>query len=430
MTGLFVLFALFVVLGAYFGGTESGISAMNKIRMKSKADDGDKKAKNAMFVSNNFDKALTTLLIGNNITHIAAASVAALIASKLFGTSDLVTTLTTVVTTLIVFFFSEMIPKAFANDRADTTARAMSGILIFLMKILSPLVFFFSAISNAATKLSDRFFKSEAEPTITEEELYDIIDTAEEEGVVDEDSSDLIKSALNFSDTRARDVMTMVEDIVAIDVTSSNEDVAKLIQSTSHSRIPVFRGDINNIVGVLQVRTFLRSYVKNKKKSFRSLLMPVYHVSPNAKIDDLLSEMRLHKFVLGVVSDEDGETLGLVTIEDFLEELVGEIWDEDDVFDRNFIKLGGDHFRINTHLSLGEAYKRMDEPCPFENMENEPVISFVMQDFGHIPEEDESIVVGNLEILVPGQDGDGIDYVEFHLLTEEDISEIGEEAEG
>ncbi|MBQ0102392.1 MAG: HlyC/CorC family transporter [Firmicutes bacterium] len=430
MTGLFVLFALFVVLGAYFGGTESGISAMNKIRMKSKADDGDKKAKNAMFVSNNFDKALTTLLIGNNITYIAAASVAALIASKLFGTSDLVTTLTTVVTTLIVFFFSEMIPKAFANDRADTTARAMSGILIFLMKILSPLVFFFSAISNAATKLSDRFFKSEAEPTITEEELYDIIDTAEEEGVVDEDSSDLIKSALDFSDTRARDVMTMVEDIVAIDVTLSNEDVAKLIQSTSHSRIPVFRGDINNIVGVLQVRTFLRSYVKNKKKSFRSLLMPVYHVSPNAKIDDLLSEMRLHKFVLGVVSDEDGETLGLVTIEDFLEELVGEIWDEDDVFDRNFIKLGGDHFRINTHLSLGEAYKRMDEPCPFENMENEPVISFVMQEFGHIPEEDESIVVGNLEILVPGQDGDGIDYVEFHLLTEEDISEIGEEAEG
>ena len=177
---LVLLFIIFVVGGAYFGGAESAFSAMNKIRIKSKAENGDKRAKNAMFIANNFEKALTTLLIGNNITHIAAGSVATLIVSKMYEMTSAVTWGCTIVSTLIVFLFSEMIPKSFANDRSETTALMFSGSLRFLMKVLLPFALFFELISNLFMKLISRFVKTEVQPSITEEELYEIIDTIEE----------------------------------------------------------------------------------------------------------------------------------------------------------------------------------------------------------------------------------------------------------
>ncbi|MBQ4290089.1 MAG: HlyC/CorC family transporter [Clostridia bacterium] len=387
--GLLLLFIFFVICGAYFGGAESAFSAVNKIRVKSKAEDGNRQAKHAMTVLSDFDRALTTLLVGNNLTHIAAASVATVIFARLFGTDDSVTVLCTLLTTGIIFLFSEMIPKSFANDRPETAALFSAKPLTVLMKILSPVVWFFSLVSKAATGLLSKLFHPSKEPSITEEELYDIIDTVEEEGVVNEEQGKLIKSALDFSDTCVKDVMTMRTDIEAIDRSMSNADILAFLRGTSHTRVPVCDGDLDHIVGVLQMRVFIREYLKHPDLNLSSVLLPVYFVSPEARIDDLLSEMRQHKMYLSVVSDEEGKTLGIVTIEDFLEELVGEIWDEDDVVDRNFVKLGGNRFSVNTHLSVREICERLGCPVVSIKDADRPLLSILLTQFGRMPEEED-----------------------------------------
>ena len=417
---LIVLFVVFVVLGAYFAGSESAFSAMNKIRIKTKAEDGDKRAKSAVYISNNFDKALTTLLIGNNITHIAAASVATLIATRLFGTSAEVTLWCTVISTLIVFLFSEMIPKSFANDRSETSALMAAKPLRFLMKVFFPFVAFFTLISSGVTKLINRFVKHKEEPSMTEEELYQIIDTIEEEGVVNEEQGDMLKSAMDFSLTVAQDVMTMRNDIYAVDVALSNQEILSVVRETKFTRLPVYEGSLDNILGVLHMRVFLRAYLKNPNVDIRSLLMPTFFVPPTAQIDELLSEMRQHKLDLAVVADETKQTLGLLTIEDFLEELVGEIWDEDDEVDENFLNFGGNRFCVNTHMTLGEACERMGTRCPRRQMANRPLITLLLSQFGRMPEEEESFVYYNMEITVKKVENNRVESVVIHLLSEKD----------
>lgn len=426
---LVLLFVLFVVGGGYFGGAESAFSAMNKIRIKSKADNGDKKAKNAMYVVNNFEKALTTLLIGNNITHIAAASVATLICSRLFNMTDTVTWICTFVTTFIVFLFSEMIPKSFANDRSESTALMFSGSLRFLMKILYPFAVFFEWISGLFMKLVSRFVKQEAQPSITEEELYEIIDTIEEEGVVNEEQGDLMKSALEFSGISARDVMTMRDDIVSIDASLSNSELLALIRESVHTRLPVYEGSLDNILGIIQIRTFIKAYLKNPEVDIRTLVMPAYKVSPDAMIEDLLTEMRQHKFYLGIVAEE-GKTLGLVTIEDFLEELVGEIWDEDDIIDNDFVKLGGNRTQVNTHLKMGEIYKRLGLNHRRDQDFDRPLLSIVIEHFGRIPKEEESFVYRNMEITVDVIESNLVKNVVIRLLSPAEMAELAGESDG
>ncbi len=423
---LVLLFVIFVVGGGYFGGSESAFSAMNKIRIKSKADNGDKKAKNAMYIANNFEKALTTLLIGNNITHIAAASVSTLIASRLFDMTETVTWTCTIVTTLIVFLFSEMIPKSFANDRSETTALMFSGSLRFLMKILMPFAVFFEWVSKIFMKLITKFVKQDDQPSITEEELYEIIDTIEEEGVVNEEQGDLMKSALDFSEISARDVMTMRDDICSIDASLPNKELLAFIRESVHTRLPVYEESLDNIIGIIQIRTFIKEYLKNPDVDIRTLVMPAYKVSPDSMIEDLLSEMRQHKFYLGIVAEE-GKTLGLVTIEDFLEELVGEIWDEDDIVDNDFVKLGGNRTQVNTHLKMGEIYKRLGLSHRRDYDFDRPLLSIVVEHFGRIPQEEEVFIYRNMEITVETVEQNIIKNVVIRLLSPAEMAELSGE---
>lgn len=416
---LMLLFVIFVIAGAVFGAAESGFSAMNKIRIKAKAEDGNRRAKRAMYVDERFEKALTTLLISGNIAHIAAAALATVIATRLFGESQTVTVLTTVITTAIVFLFSEMIPKSFANDRSETTALSLGWLVIFLMRLFYPLVWFFTLISKGFSKLISLFVKVDKEPSITEDELYDIIDTIEEEGVVNEEQSDLLKSALDFSDTYAKDVMTMRADICALDASLSNTEILNIIKKTTHSRLPVYEGDLDHMIGTLQIRTFIREYRKNPAVDLRELLIPPFHVSPDSKIDDLLSVMRQYKCYLAIVSDEEGHTQGLITIEDFLEELVGEIWDEDDVVDKNFVKLGGNRFRVNPRMTLGEVCHRIGIKPADKRRASRPLISIILEHFGRIPEEEEIFTLNDLEITIESVEENKITAVDVHLLSPE-----------
>lgn len=415
---LIAIFVIFVVLGGYFACAESAFSAMNKIRIKNLADNGNRKAKNAMYVANNFDRALTTLLIGINITHIAAASVSTLYVTRIFGDnmSEAATLACTFITTGIVFLFSEMIPKSFANDRPDTVALLTASSMIFMMKVFYPLAKVFGIISSFFSRL----FKHEEIPSITEEELYEIIDTAEEQGVMNEEQSDMLKSALDFDETCARDVMTMRDDIQYIDVSLSNREIIDRIKSIPHSRILVCDGTLDNVVGVLPIRKFLRAYIRDKKVNIRSVLLKPHFVKSTDNIDDLLDAMRQHKIYLGIVSDENNSVCGIVTIEDFLEELVGEIWDEEDVVEENFIKLGGNRFLVSPSLSLGDVLERMgvDIPSDAGRAATQPVGVWVQERFGRLPEEEESFIYGNIEVIVDEVSETRVTKLVFRILDE------------
>ena len=428
---LWIIFFICVIGGAYFAATESSFSAVNKIKIKTLADDGNKKAQGVMFVLNKFDKALTTLLLGNNVTKIAGAAVFTIIATDIFReklgkTQDFLDSFTfsvicSVMSTVIIFLFSEMIPKSFANDRSESVSLFFQGSLRFLMKLLKPFSAFFSLVTNLATKM---FSKNEAEPSITEDELTEIIETAEEEGVVDEEQSDMLKSALEFSKTTVGDIMTMEKDIDFIRINATPTEILNAIRDTNYSRLPVKAENSERIVGILRTRTYLIEYKRNPNVKLRSLIKPPYRVRKDAKIDELLTVMRQHKLQIAMVFDDEKKLVGLVTIEDMLEELVGEIFDEEDVVDKNFQALGGNKYMINTHMLVGSAYERMGIDKAPRNIASKPLLSFMLETLGHLPKEEESFMFDNIEFTAETVVDGRLTEVIVHILDEDDLAEL------
>ena len=402
---LWIIFFICVIGGAYFAAAESSFSAVNKIKMKSLADDGKKSAKGVVLIVNNFEKALTTLLIGNNVTKIAGASVFTILATDIFrdyyGKSEeylesfAFSMICSIMSTVIIFLFSEMIPKSLANDRSETVSMLFQGSLRFLIKIFAPLAAFFNLISKTATRL---LCKREAEPSITEDELAEIIDTAEEEGVVDEEQSDMFKSALEFTKTTVGEIMTMEKDMSSISINSTPNEVLELILNTVHSRLPVKAANSDRIVGILRTRTYLKEYRRNQRVNIRSVMTTPYIVRDNAKIDNLLTHMRQHKIQMAIVQDEKKRVVGLVTIEDILEELVGEIYDEEDIIDKNFCALGGNKYVVNTRMLIEDVYERMGIGSAPKHIANKPLLSVMLEKLGRLPNEDEVFFYEGMKI--------------------------------
>ena len=434
---LWIIFIVCVVGGAYFAATESSFSAVNKIKIKALADDGDKRAQGVMYILNKFDKALTTLLLGNNVTKIAGAAVFTILSTNIFrdafGKTDefldsfAFSMICSVMSTVIIFLFSEMIPKSFANDRSETVSLVFQGSLRLLMKILKPFSAFFGLISDFAYKL---FSKREAEPSITEDELTEIIETAEEEGVVDEEKSDMLKSALEFAKTTAGDIMTMEKDIDFIRINATPEEILESIRNTNHSRLPIKAEKSERVVGLLRTRTYLIEYKRNPNVKLRSVMKPPYRVHKDAKIDDLLTDMRQHKIQTAMVYDDEKAVVGLVTIEDILEELVGEIFDEEDVVDQNFHALGGNKYMVNTHILVSDAYDRMGLGAAPKKISAKPLLSFMLETLGHLPQEDESFVYNDLEFTAKTVIDGRVTEVIIHILDEDDLSALNLEKSG
>ena len=432
---LWVAFITCVILGAYFAAAESSFSAVNKIRVKALAEDGNKRARGVMYVLNRFEKALTTLLVGNNVTKIAGAAIFTMIATEVamnagkteeFINSFAFSIICSVCSTVIIFLFSEMIPKSFANDRSQTVSMMFQSSLRLLMKILTPFSAFFGLISKGASRL---FASKEAEPSITAEELAEIIETAEEEGVVDEEQSDILKSALEFDATVVGDVMTMAKDVEMLDVSASTEEILDFLRNTVYSRIPVCQGNANRVIGTLRVRRFLIEYHRNRNVKLRSLLSKPYFVTEEAKIDDVLTDMRQHKHHMAIVLDEEKTVVGLVTVEDFLEELVGEIFDEEDVVDQNFQNQGGNKYLVNTHMLLGNTYERMGIGAAPRSIASKPILSFMLETLGRLPEEGDSFLYGELEFTAATVEDGRVTEVQIHILDEDDLAERAKAAE-
>lgn len=419
-----IIYIVFLLCAAYFAAAESAFSSMNRVRVQLMADEGDKKAKKAIKVLNKFDKALTTLLIGTNIAHIGCASLSTVIALNIWGNTfgeGTVASYATVVTTIIVFLCSEMIPKSYAKANAEKTACAIAGSLSTLMKLFTPIAFVFQTISKFFTN----FFPSAKEPTYSEEELVTLIESVEEEGVIDEDSSDILQSAIEFSSTTVKDVMTVRDDIEAIEVHTQNDRIKDILVDSKHSRVPVYDTTLDRIIGVMNVRTFLKTYISKSKFNIRTILSKPYPAKADSPIDELFDRMRSGKIYMAVVKDDNGRTLGVATIEDFLEEIVGEIWDEDDEVNENFIKLGGYSYEISGKMNVGEAFMQMKYKPQNPAVMAKSVQIWISEILGHMPEEDESFVYENaLDVCITEVENGNINKIEVKILSDEEKQEI------
>ncbi len=320
---IFVL--VLILMAAFFAVAETALSSVSKNRVKIAADRGDSRAKNALFVLDNFDRAITTLLICTNIVHIAAATIVTVAVTRIWGLSAV--TLSTIVMTIVIFFAGEMLPKSIAKKNSMKFALATAGTVKFFMVIFKPLSALLTKIGQAAAAATG----AEPEITVTEDELVDIIEDMEEEGSIDEDQSNLLQAAMDFDDTRVKKIMTPVGDMVGIDINAAPEEIYEIIKDSNHSRLPVYKDGRDNIVGMIQIRKYMKKYLKNHSyPNIRKLMDRVYFVGRNVKIDELLERMSRRKLNMSVIVGKDGKSLGIVTVEDILEELVGEIYDEED----------------------------------------------------------------------------------------------------
>ena len=324
--GSIILFALLIIASAYFSGSEISLASVNRIHMMSRASKGSKGAERVLKILDNFDETLSVLLIGNNIVNIGCATLSAVIAAQIWGTAAV--SLSAIFTTVILFIFGEMLPKCFARSCNERFAEVASAPLLFLMKLLKPLSVFFTALSSAVS----RPFKKHAEEqvTMTEDELNDIVENISEEDGFDEDTGRLVKSAMKFSSSSAREVMVPWEQVLTIRTSLKTPQILEVVENSVHSRIPIVDRE-GNVKGILQIRKFLKAYTKFKSNVILASVMDYpYFVNADTPIDELLSEMSNHRRNLAVVKDSDGKILGIITVEDILEELVGEIYDEDD----------------------------------------------------------------------------------------------------
>ena len=319
-----ILYIFFLLCSAYCASAETAFTAVSKVRLRTMADKGNKRAKKALWVCDRFDKTLTTILIGNNVFHAACASLSALLVLRQFDAESVV--YGTLITTLIVYLFAEMIPKSLAKARSEEIVLLFAGSMVFFVKLLTPISALFSGISRILSKV----FSSGETYTVTEEDLINIIETIEDEGILEPEQQELLNSAMEFREKKAVDVMIPIEYVISVSSTTPLKDLAELVKVSPYSRLPVYEGSPDNIVGILPVNLFLRHYVAKKPIVLRKILLKPYVFDAQTEISVLLQRMRLNKLHMVFLTDETKTKVGIITMEDLLEELVGDIQDESD----------------------------------------------------------------------------------------------------
>ncbi len=324
-----------VLFAAVFAIAETSAASSSRTRIKLAFERGDRRAENALYILDHFDQAISTLLICTNIVHIASASIVTVQVTRLWGLKYV--SVSTIVVTIVMFFAGEMLPKSIAKKNSEPLFLACAGLLCILMKVFSPISAVLTAIGQAAAALT----KGDMPVSVTEEELYDIIEDMAEEGTLDESQSELISSALQFGSVTVENILTPRMKVTAIDIEMDSSEIMEFVKTQNHSRLPVYEGTIDHIIGILHIRKFIKAWLhQNGQCDIRELLDQPLFVPQSIYIDDLLSVMSKEKQNVAIVTDKYGGTYGLVTVEDMLEELVGEIWDEDDIV-HEYDQIGG-----------------------------------------------------------------------------------------
>lgn len=385
-----LILVVLTVMSAYFSATETAFSSLNRTKLKTLAEKGDKRAEMTNRLAENYDRLLSTILIGNNIVNIAAASIATVMFVKAYG--DIGATLSTIFTTVIILIFGEITPKSVSKDCPEKFAMFSAPLIQFFIYLLLPLNLIFSLWK----KLISKIFKLEADSKLSHDELLMLVDEVQQDGSVDEDEGELLKNAITFNDIEAEDILTHRVDLEAVSVNSTKEEIAKVFSETKFSRILVYDDDIDHIVGVIHIKDF---YTESgiTKKSIKNIITPAIFVMKNEKVNDILRELQKKKSHIAVVVDEYGGTYGIVTMEDIIEELVGEIWDEHDEVDVMITKTGSDTYEADGYMEMTDFCDYFDVKIETESVS---LGGWTMEQFGQIPEEGESFDYENLSIKV------------------------------
>ena len=389
-----VIIVICIIFSAYFSATETAFSSLNKTRMKTYAEKGNKRAKLALKLSDNYDKLISTILIGNNIVNILASSVATVLFLDIFtkmNKPDIGPTVATIVLTVVILIFGEISPKSIAKDNPEKFAMFSSPLIRIFMVVLTPVIFIFTAWK----KLLSKIFKFENDNKTSQEELLMFVDEVEQEGAIDTDESDLIKNAIEFTDRKAEDILTHRVDIEAIPDDATSEEIEDLFRKTQFSRLLVYKDTVDDIIGVIHLKDYYTSLRKNK--SIKSIITEPVFIQKSEKISDILKILQSNKAHMAVVVDEYGGTLGIVTMEDILEELVGEIWDEHD-------EVVEDYKLVDENKYIVDASVNFDDFCEYFDIEAEAesvsVGGWVMEQLGKIAENGDKFSYSKLDVTV------------------------------
>ncbi|MBP8639753.1 MAG: HlyC/CorC family transporter [Oscillospiraceae bacterium] len=409
-----LIIALLVAAAAYFATAETAYSSVSRIKIKSEMDRGDSRAKKALLILDNFDKAITTILIGTNIVHIVTAALVTIMVTKKWGVSAV--TISTIITTLVIFFVGEMLPKSIGKKYSGRFSLSFASSLSFFMLIFKPLAYILTKVGQSVA----RHTKGDPEVTVTEDELYDIIENMKEDGELDAERGELVHSAMMFADVTVESIVTPRVDLVAIDIETPLTEMLKFVKASRHSRFPVYEGSIDNVIGVLQIRKFIKSYIKQGDElDVRSALDNIHFAHQSTKIDELLSEMSRKRLNMAIVTDNYGGTLGIVTVEDILEELVGDIWDEDDEIKEFCVMQSDGSYELDPELGIEESFDLVDfeDPDDFE-FEHKLLGEWVFEHFDRIPTEGDSFVYNGLTVTVKEMRQNRIVKLNMKMLTE------------
>lgn len=389
-TGLIIALIILVILSAYFSATETAFSSLNRIRLKNLAEGGNKRAKLAYKLSDNYDELISSILVGNNIVNIGASSLATVFFISLFGDNG--PTVSTVAMTIIILIFGEVTPKSIAKESPEAFAMFSAPIIHALNYVFKPV----NILLVGLKKLVGKFLKVSSDRTISESELLTIVEEAEHEGGINENESELIHNVIEFDDLEAIDIFTPRVDVEAVAAGSDVEEIAQLFIETGFSRLPVYEETIDSIIGIINEKDF-HNYVIRGGAPLESIIKPVEFIPPSMKISTLLKLLQQNKSHLAVIVDEFGGTEGIVTLEDIIEELVGEIWDEHDEIVESFRKVGENVYLVDCSTDLDKMFAFFDIDA---EAESSTINGWVIEQLDRIPEKGDSFDFGNLHVVV------------------------------
>jgi CBS domain containing-hemolysin-like protein len=410
-----IIIVVCVLLSAYFSATETAFSTFNRIRVKNMAEKGNKKAALALRLSDNYDSLISAILIGNNIVNILASAMATLLFAKLIINQDLAATVSTAVLTVVILVFGEISPKTIAKYNPESFVLFSAPIINFVRVILFPFIIIF----NGWQKLLAKLFKKNEDQGMTEEELISIIEEAEEEGDIDKEESDLIKSAIEFGDLEVGDIFTPRIDITSLPVGADKETVAKTFSESGYSRLPVYDGDIDNVVGILYYKDFYTVAYKTNV-ALEEIIKPVIYVAKTQPVNELMKELQEKQLHMAVVTDEFGSTAGIVTLEDILEEIVGEIWDEHDEIIEEIKEVGENEYVVSGKANTEKLFDELDIDLDDE-IDAVTVGGWAMEVLGKIPEVGDTFEEHGVAVEVLEMDGRRVESV--HVLDKREDEE-------
>ncbi|MBQ2348098.1 MAG: HlyC/CorC family transporter [Clostridia bacterium] len=394
-TIMIIAVALLVAFSAFFSSAETAVNSCSRPRLQNMLEKEIKGSDKALKFLDEYDKTITTLLIGNNIVNIAASSIAAILCTKIWGNYG--AAISTGLLTLLILTFGEIIPKCYAKQNSELLLTRFSGAVYILMVLLTPLSLMFIKINSFALKITG---SKDETPSFTEDELKYIIESSEEEGVLEEAESEMVQSALEFDEKTVLEILTPRVDVVFIDVNDDVDEIKKTISSERFSRIPVYEDNIDNIIGILYTRDYLEALTNGKTPNIRELMQPPYFVYKTRKLSALLADFKRKRIHIALVADEYGGILGIATMEDLLEELVGEIWDEDEEIEQQYKKLSDNCYEVSGDMQVEDLLELFEIPEKEVDTDSMSVGGWVFEKLGIIPKKNQTLELNGLQIKV------------------------------